>query len=148
MLLILLLPLNAEDERDHEEDHHERNHHEEWRDEGLEDELSKKELQFEIMRQESNFKMEQRMHEIELQKHELELQQMGKELNGHFGEMNIRQIVLILALVTNLLLAIWVYLDAKSREASAGLWIAIVLLSGVFGAIPYVLVRLGDLREA
>jgi hypothetical protein len=140
--LLSFLPLTAEEGDDHEGGHEE--HHKE----DLENQLGLQELQFQVMRQESEFKIEQRKRELKLEMHELQVQQMRGDLAEWHGERNIYNIILLLAMIINVLLAIWVYLDSRSRQAAAGLWIVIVLLSGVFGAIPYSLVRLGDIREA
>ena len=46
------------------------------------------------------------------------------------------------------LLTVWVFKDMKQRDAFSGLWIAITLLAGFFGALLYVLMRLGDMQAA
>jgi len=40
-----------------------------------------------------------------------------------------------------ILLAVWVYGDAKKRGENAALWVLIVLLTGIIGFIVYLIVR-------
>jgi hypothetical protein len=56
-------------------------------------------------------------------------------------------VLAVIALV-HLLLAIWVYLDIRKRNAGSGLWIVITLLIGFFGVLPYAIVRMGDIRAS
>ena len=37
--------------------------------------------------------------------------------------------------------------DIRKRNAGSGLWIVLTLFAGLFGAIVYALVRLGDMKE-
>ena len=51
-------------------------------------------------------------------------------------------ILLIIALfVVWILLAVWVYRDAKKRGMEATLWLLLVLLTGFIGLIVYLIVR-------
>jgi len=43
--------------------------------------------------------------------------------------------------VVALLIAIWVYKDAKKRDMNAAVWLLIVLLTGCIGCIIYLVVR-------
>jgi uncharacterized protein YacL len=43
--------------------------------------------------------------------------------------------------IIGLLLAIWVYKDAKKRDMNAAVWLLIVLLTGCIGCIIYLVVR-------
>jgi len=59
-----------------------------------------------------------------------------------FGPIFLTIIVLvILFFVIGLLLAIWVYRDAKKRDMNAAVWLLIVLLTGCIGCIIYLVVR-------
>lgn len=50
-------------------------------------------------------------------------------------------IIAIVGLVISLLIAIWVYKDAKKRDMNATMWLPIVLLTGCIGCIIYLVVR-------
>ncbi|KKN32251.1 hypothetical protein LCGC14_0815710 [marine sediment metagenome] len=50
-------------------------------------------------------------------------------------------VLVILFFVIGLLLAIWVYRDAKKRDMNAAVWLLIVLLTGCIGCIIYLVVR-------
>jgi len=41
-------------------------------------------------------------------------------------------------------LCIWVYRDAESRGMNGALWLIIVILTGIFGLLIYLLVRSGE----
>ena len=43
--------------------------------------------------------------------------------------------------IVGLLLAIWVYKDAKKRDMNAAVWLLIVLVKGCIGCIIYLVVR-------
>ncbi len=48
----------------------------------------------------------------------------------------------------HVLLSVWVYRDIKKRKTGSGIWIVIVLLTGLIGVIPYAIVRIGDNRQS
>jgi len=50
-------------------------------------------------------------------------------------------VVGIISFVISLLIAIWVYKDAKKRDMNATVWLLIVLLTGCIGCIIYLVVR-------
>ena len=50
-------------------------------------------------------------------------------------------ILTIVFFVVGLLLAIWVYKDAKKRDMNAAVWLLIVLVTGCIGCIIYLVVR-------
>jgi hypothetical protein len=47
-------------------------------------------------------------------------------------------------LIANILMAVWVYTDNRRRETGYGMWIAITVLVGFFGALVYAVIRLAD----
>lgn len=65
---------------------------------------------------------------------------MCQQLRGLLGPM------MIICFVVHILLTIWVYRDLQRRKTGSGLWIVIVLLTGLPGAIAYSIVRIGDIK--
>ncbi|MBN1214732.1 MAG: hypothetical protein JXA99_04745 [Candidatus Lokiarchaeota archaeon] len=57
------------------------------------------------------------------------------------GWMTILIVLVVVWFVVALLIAIWVYKDAKSRDMNAAVWLLIVLLTGCIGCIIYLVVR-------
>lgn len=57
------------------------------------------------------------------------------------GLLMIYVVVFIVFCVTGLLIAIWVYKDAKKRDMNAAVWLLIVLLTNCIGCIIYLVVR-------
>jgi hypothetical protein len=60
----------------------------------------------------------------------------------HWGAK--RPLFFIICLLVNILTAVWVYQDIKIRHVGSGIWVVIALLTGLFGAFVYAIVRLGD----
>jgi hypothetical protein len=52
----------------------------------------------------------------------------------------------LVALVFNILVAIWIFTDIRKRGEGSGIFIVLALLAGVPAAIIYALVRIGDKR--
>ncbi|NVM17167.1 MAG: PLDc N-terminal domain-containing protein [Candidatus Lokiarchaeota archaeon] len=50
-------------------------------------------------------------------------------------------ILVVVYYIIGLLIAIWVYRDAKKRDMNAAVWLLIVLLTGCIGCIIYLVVR-------
>ena len=50
-------------------------------------------------------------------------------------------IVYLAIFIVWIILAIWVYKDAKKRGENAVLWLLVVLLTGIIGLIVYLIVR-------
>ena len=61
---------------------------------------------------------------------------------GALGFLLIIPIILaIVWFVIAILVAIWVYKDAKKRDMNAAVWLLIVLVTGCIGCIIYLVVR-------
>ena len=50
-------------------------------------------------------------------------------------------ILVVVWFVISLLIAVWVYKDAKKRDMNAAVWLLIVLVTGCIGCIIYLVVR-------
>ncbi len=55
--------------------------------------------------------------------------------------MMIILIPVIIYYVIGILIAVWVYKDAKKRDMNATVWLLIVLITGCLGCIIYLVVR-------
>jgi len=51
--------------------------------------------------------------------------------------------IVLIPFIIGLVIAIWVYKDAKKRNMSGGLWLIIVILFSLLGLIIYLIVRRG-----
>lgn len=101
--------------------------------------LHRQQLEMEAGEAEQNFQQEMRELELEARRLDLEQRRDGDDGGGVF---------FVFLVAFHILLTVWVYQDIRKRNADAsGLWIAITLLTGFFGALLYTLVRLGDLRQ-
>jgi len=64
------------------------------------------------------------------------------DLEALLGGFILIMIVLVVVFyIIALLIAIWVYKDAKKRDMNAAVWLLIVLLTGCIGCIIYLVVR-------
>ena len=113
------------------------------------------ELPFEeqIERQMMELELRQRQDEVEFerQERELELEQRRAEIDrargrrpDHHGK---HVFFILLIIITNILLTVWVFKDMNEKKIGRALWVPIVLLAGVFGAILYAIVRIADTRQ-
>ncbi len=50
-------------------------------------------------------------------------------------------IIIVIIYVIAILMAVWVYNDAKKRDMNAAVWLLIVLLTSFIGCIIYLIVR-------
>ena len=50
-------------------------------------------------------------------------------------------IIIVIIYVIAILMAVWVYNDAKKRDMNAAVWLLIVLLTSCIGCIIYLIVR-------
>jgi len=116
----------------------------------MEQQMKVRRLQLQMEAEETEFKVSQAMRGLELEKKKIEVENMRKGpmkagMKGH--DDGGKAVFLIGCIIVHILLTIWVYRDIKERGKGSGIWVAIVLLSGILGTIPYAIVRLGDIRE-
>ena len=108
-------------------------------------------MQLDIEEREMELNFRRQMQEIELEEARagLEHKRDSQKHRSHFkGRGKCPKALVVICAIVNILLGIWVYKDIRSRNAGSGIWIVVVLLAGVFGVIPYAIVRLGDIRKA
>ena len=53
-------------------------------------------------------------------------------------------VLILVAIVCNILLAVWIYTDIRKRGEGSGIFVAVALVAGIPAAIIYSLVRVGD----
>ncbi|MHC4293511.1 MAG: hypothetical protein ACYSTX_04385 [Planctomycetota bacterium] len=136
-------------------------------------EMQQKEMQ--LQQQRMAFEMRRQNQQIELEKRKLELEHDRRALSErteqeefhdeerynwaehevglaeHAGKAEHHDegggVILVIIFIVNILLAVWVYKDIRKRNSGSGIWIVIVLLTGLLGVIPYSIVRLGNLQK-
>jgi len=108
-------------------------------DEGLE------RIKFEQMR--SGLEFDQKVRELEIQKRQLELERLRREMDRpdpHHQKKKDGEFLFLIFGIVHILMAVWVYKDVRKKNNGNGVWIAITLLVGFFGASVYALIRMGD----
>ena len=125
------------------EEHEEMGSEEEMELRRMEMGLREREMEMEDREMEMDFR--RRMQEMELKKHSLGMEEWHekKKHNDKGGAA-----ILLFCIVVNILLTVWVYQDIRKKTDSSGIWIVVVLLTGLLGALVYAVVRIGDLRTA
>jgi hypothetical protein len=116
--------------------------------EDVEQQMRLHKMQLELKNHEAELGFQQEMRQLELEKQRIELEQqrgmrehLGPGVRGHKPGLGL---FFFACFVVHILVAIWVYKDIRARECGSGIWIAIALLAGLFGALVYAVVRLGD----
>ena len=98
----------------------------------------------ELKAREAELVHEQKMRELDLAERQARVDRgrrghwaHGKEKGGG---------MLLFVVVVNVLVTVWVCKDMREQKIGRALWVPIVLLTGMFGAILYAIVRNADLR--
>lgn len=104
-------------------------------------------LEFEKKARMQEMEYAQAERELELEQRKMEIEARRRHFEGGGKDGGPLGVILLVCFVIHLLAAIWVYTDIRKRNAGSGLWIVLTLFAGLFGAIVYALVRLGDMKE-
>ena len=116
--------------------------------ENVEREMHLRSMQLELEEREAKLGFQERMRELELEQRRIELehQRRPQEHSKHHRKGK-PHLLLIVLFIVHILMAVWVYKDIRERNRGSGIWIVIVLLTGLFGVLAYAVVRLGDTRQ-
>lgn len=112
--------------------------------------LQTRQKKLDLEERQSHLTFDREMRKLELEKHR---RRLGPEPKHHKrpchwrGKKRFLQAFAAFLLVLHILLASWVYQDIRRRNTGSGLWIVIVLLSGLPGTLIYSVVRLGDMTR-
>ena len=120
----------------------------EFEPEDMEIQMQMKEREMELQRLELQMGMEREMQNLELEQRRMELEsaRQDDDYDDEDGEEALG-LLLGICVIVHILLAIWVYMDIRKLNRGSGIWIVIVLLAGLLGALVYAVVRLGDGRQ-
>ena len=106
--------------------------------------MERDERALELQARKAQMQHEQQLRELELQARRVEIERRrpgrGRHHDGGGGAL------LLLLLVLHILLTVWVCKDMREQKIGRALWVPIVLLSGICGAILYAIVRVADTR--
>ena len=119
--------------------------------EEMEREMHLRHMQLELQQHETEVDFQRKMKELELEKRRIALNRARRAQKHpahfkHFGKGKMLPIAIV-CFVVHIFLAVWVYKDIRQRNSGSGIWIVIVLLTGLFGVLPYAIVRLGEIRQ-
>lgn len=119
--------------------------------------LNIKNMQLDIAERENKIHRQHEMTKLEIEKKRREMNRQENNFNrknnmpckgrqkpcGAVGHV----IVFAVCALIHILLTVWVYNDIKERKTGSGIWIIVVLLTGLLGIIPYALIRIGDTKQ-
>jgi len=108
--------------------------------EGIEHQM----MDLELRQREDEAEFDCQERELELEERRLEIDRMRGKGPGH--QDGGHGFFILLVIITNILLTVWVCKDMREQKIGRALWVPIVLLAGVFGAILYAIVRVADTR--
>ena len=112
-------------------------------------EIRRRHAQLEMKEHESKSQFRREMQKLELEKKRIELGRKQQAFK-HKADKHRKKggaLFLFVCFIIHILLTVWVYQDIRKRNSGSGIWIAVTLLSGFFGALLYAIVRLGDMRQ-
>lgn len=87
---------------------------------------------------------EQELRKLELEERRVEIDRQRRRFAGRHDKGGGCAVLLLVLLVVHILLTIWVCKDMREQKIGRALWVPIVLLTGICGAILYAIVRVGD----
>jgi len=119
----------------------------EFEPEDMEIQMQMKEREMELQRLEAKMGMEREMQNIELEQRRMEMERALDDDDENDDGEGALGLILVICVIVRILAAIWVYMDIRQLNRGSGIWIVIVLLAGLLGALVYAVVRLGDNRQ-
>ena len=121
----------------------------------FDEQMERREVEMELQNRQREFEHEQSMRELDLEERQLEIEQRRAEIDrAHQGppgkdpHHKDHGILILLVIITHIVLTVWVFKDMNEKKIGRALWVPIVLLAGVFGAILYAIVRIADTRKS
>ena len=112
------------------------------------EDLQRKQMELEIQVRRDDIQLQQERHELEMKKQRAELDRWRRQGDDrHDGRKGLLALVLLGCLVSHILLTVWVCADMRAKGIGRALWMPIVLLTGLGGAILYAIVRVADTRD-
>jgi hypothetical protein len=111
-------------------------------------ELQQKQMELELQMRRDDLQLQQERHELEMKKQRAELDRWRRQGNDRRDDPKGLLVLMLLGcLVSHILLTVWVCKDMRAKGIGRALWVPIVLLTGLGGAILYAIVRVADTRD-
>ena len=107
-------------------------------------EMAMRDRDMEFQHRQSEMDIEREMQKLELEERRLKLERARQ---GNMDKEKLEPLLLLIAVV-HILVAVWVHMDIRQLNRGSGIWVVIALLAGLFGALVYAVVRLGDGKPA
>ena len=100
--------------------------------------------------QEQRQQLDRERQELEHQRDRMQPQRQwpARKQMHKGGHKPLCGLLMVMCLVVNILVAIWVFQDIRTRGTGSGIWIVIALIAGLLGALVYAVVRLGDVKQS
>jgi uncharacterized membrane protein YcjF (UPF0283 family) len=102
--------------------------------------------------------LDEQRHQLEMERQELEHQRDQMQRQRQWSARKPMRMMrwpkpiclamMVMCLAVNILVAVWVFQDIRTRGTGSGIWIVIALLAGLLGVLVYAVVRLGDIKQS
>ena len=119
----------------------------EFEPEDMEIQMQMKEREMEMQRLEMKINAEREMQNLELEQRRMEVESARQDDDDDEDGEEAMGLLMAICAIVHILLSIWVYMDIRKLNRGSGIWIVIVLLAGLLGALVYAVVRLGDGKQ-
>ena len=106
------------------------------------EQMARQERALQLRAREAQMQHEQQLRELELEARRVEIDNQRRRHRGRDDGGG--AVLLLVLLAIHILLTVWVCKDMREQKIGRALWVPIVLLTGICGAILYALVRLAD----
>ena len=118
----------------------------EFEPEDMEMQMEMQQRKMDMEHRQAKMDMERKMQELDLEQRRMELERAVHDDDDDEPE-GLLGLLLGICVIVRILLAVWVYMDIRQLGRGSGIWIVIVLLAGLLGALVYAVVRIGDSRQ-
>jgi len=123
----------------------------EFEPEDMEFQMEMQQQKMDMEHRQAKMDMERKMQELDLQQRRMELERALHDYDDDDDDNDEREgllgLLLGICVIVRILLAVWVYMDIRQLGRGSGIWIVIVLLAGLLGALVYAVVRIGDNKQ-
>ncbi|MHC4206729.1 MAG: hypothetical protein ACYSTT_18910 [Planctomycetota bacterium] len=119
----------------------------EFEPEDMEFQMEMQAREMDLQHRKEQMNAEREMQNLELEQRRMELERAHHDDDDHHEPEGVLGLILVICVIVRILLAVWVYMDIRQLGRGSGIWIVIVLLAGLLGALVYAVVRLGDNKQ-
>lgn len=107
------------------------------------EQMGRMQMAMELEAHKAKLDHEREMRQLDIEARRAEIDRQRNPHGHHDGGCGA---IVLLIIITHIVLTVWVFRDMREQKIGRALWVPIVLLTGVMGAILYAIVRVADTR--